>query len=181
MHPRLHELFSYLTVRRAALREAVDTVPASRRDERPAHDRWSVAEVLGHLALVEGHFTTAIGHRLADAKAAGLAAESDASPIVGTYNIAPLLDRRDKHEAPDAVIPQDAEWQSAWDRLEAVRRSFLAVYLEGDGLALGDVAHHHPRIGKLNLYQWGVWLGGHEARHTGQVHEIAATLKGESS
>ena len=178
-HPRLQELFAYLRIRRAALREAVDAVPAEVRGERPDPDRWSVAEVLEHLALVEGRFATVIGDRLTEAKAGGLAAEVDTGSIVGSYDVAPLLDRTDKHVAPDVVMPRGAVWQSAWTRLEAVRDAFLDVYLAGDGLALGDVVHHHPRIGKLNLYQWGVWLGGHEARHTEQVHEIGQALRSE--
>ena len=178
-HPRLQELFAYLGIRRAALREAVNGVPVEVRNERPGADRWSVAEVLEHLALVEGRFKTMIADRLAGAKAGGLAAEGDTSSIVGSYNVAPLLDRREKHTAPDVVVPQSADWQTAWNRLDEVRRQFLDVYLSGDGLALGDVVHHHPRIGTLNLYQWGVWLGGHEARHTEQVHEIGVSLKSD--
>ena len=179
MHPRVQELFDYLNVRRAALREAVDSVPADLRNTQPAPSRWSVADVLEHLALVEGRFKTVLADRLAEAKAGGLAAESGTSSIVGSYDVAPLLDRSDKHAAPEVVIPQGAEWQAAWKNLEAARQGFLDVYVAGDGLALGDVVNHHPRIGKLNLYQWGIWLGGHEARHTEQIHEIGASLKSE--
>ena len=176
MHQRLEELFDYLKVRRAALREAVDAVPASRRNERPEPDRWSVAEVLEHLALVEARFKNLLGDRLAEAKAAGLAREADTGAITGTYNPAPMLDRSDKHKAPDVVEPKGAEWQAAWNKLEDVRQTFLDVYSAGDGLALGNVEMKHPRLGVMNLYQWGLWLGAHEARHTEQVHEIAATL-----
>jgi DinB superfamily len=179
MHPRIEELLSYLEVRRASLGEAVDAVPAARRAERPESDRWSVAEVLEHLALVECRFKTVLADKLEEAKARGLAAERDTSSIVGSYDVAPMLDRSSKHEAPEVVRPTGTDWQTAWNRLEDVRRSFLEVFRGGDGLALGDVIHSHPRLGSLNLYQWGVWLGGHEARHTEQVHEIAASLKSQ--
>src|SRR5204862_7040487 len=138
--------------------------------------RWSVAEVLEHLALVEARFRTMLADRLNEAKAAGVAPESETSPIVGTCDVASLLDRSDKHVAPDAVVPQGNDWQAAWNTLEAARQSFLDVYRNADGLALGDVIYQHPRLGKLNFYQWGVWLGAHEARHTEQIHEISATL-----
>jgi hypothetical protein len=176
MHPRIQELFAYLNVRRTALREAVDAVPEAQRNERPDADRWSAAEVIEHLALVEARFKTMIGGRLVEAKAAGLAREAETGAITGTYNPAPMLDRSDKHQAPDVVVPKAVEWQAAWDKLEAVRRTFLDVYSDGDGLALGNVEMHHPRLGTMNLYQWGLWLGAHEARHTEQVREIAATL-----
>jgi len=65
-HPRLQDLFAYLTVRRNALREAVDAVPEAQRSQPPEPGRWSVADVLEHLALVESRFTTTLGNRLAD-------------------------------------------------------------------------------------------------------------------
>jgi uncharacterized damage-inducible protein DinB len=179
MHPRLQELFAYLSVRRNALWEAVDAVPEAQRNQQPEPDRWSVAEVLEHLALVEARFKTFISDRLSEARASGLGAELETDSIVGTFNQAGILDRSSKHQAPEVVRPQSSDWKAGWSRLEDVRRSFLDVYLSGDGLALGDVIYVHPRLGSLNLYQWGVWLGGHEARHTEQIREIAVTLKSE--
>jgi uncharacterized damage-inducible protein DinB len=180
MHPRLQELFAYLSVRRHALREAVDAVPEAQRNQQPEPDRWSVAEVLEHLALVEARFKTIVSDRLNEARASGLGAELETDSIVGTFNQAGLLDRSSKHVAPEVVRPQSSDWKTAWSHLEDVRRSFLDVYLSGDGLALAEVVHVHPRLGSLNLYQWGVWLGGHEARHTEQIREIAVTLKSEA-
>jgi hypothetical protein len=177
MHPRLQELFAYLGVRRQALRDAVDAVPETHRQQRPAPDRWSVADVLEHLVLVETRFKTVFADRLNEARAAELAAERETSPITGTFDQSGILDRSSRHQAPDVVVPQGSEWRAAWSRLEDVRRSFLDVYLSGDGLALGDVVHVHPRLGAMNLYQWGLWIGGHEARHTEQIREIAVTFE----
>ena len=178
-HPRLQELFAFLSVRRHALKEAVDAVPEGQRNQQPEPDRWSVAEVLDHLALVEARFKTFLSDRLNEARASGLAADRETGSIVGTFDQAGILDRSSKRVAPDAVRPQSSDWKTAWSRLEGVRGSFLDVYLSGDGLALADVSYVHPRLGSLNLYQWGVWLGGHEARHTEQIREIAVTLKSE--
>ena len=177
MHPRLQELFAYLNVRRNALREAVDAVPEAQRGQPPEPGRWSVADVLEHLALVEGRFTTTLANRLAEARAEGLAEERETSPIVGTFDQAGVLDRTSKREAPEVVRPQGLDWESAWSRLEDTRRSFLDVFLSADGLALAGVTYVHPRLGSLNMYQWGVWMGAHEGRHIEQVREIAATLE----
>ena len=178
-HPRLQELFAYLSVRRNALREAVDAVPEAQRRQPPEPGRWSVADVLEHLALVEGRFATTLANRLAEVRAQGLTEERETSPIVGTFDQAAVLDRTSKREAPEVVRPQGLDWKSAWSRLEDTRRSFLDVFLSADGLALGDVAYVHPRLGSLNLYQWGVWVGGHEALHTEQIREISVRLKSE--
>lgn len=64
MHARIHELTSHLRIRREALHEAMDAIPAALRNQRPAANRWSVAEVLEHLSLVEGRVATVLGDRL---------------------------------------------------------------------------------------------------------------------
>jgi hypothetical protein len=138
MQPRLQELFAYLKVRRNALREAVDAVPEAQRSQ-PPEPVAGHADVLEHLALVEGRFTTTLGNRLAEARAQGLAEERETSPIVGTFDQAAVLDRTNRREAPEVVRPQGLDWKSAWSRLEDTRRSFLDVYLSADGLALTDV------------------------------------------
>jgi hypothetical protein len=179
MHPRTQELIAYLNTRRASLREAVEAVPEALRSQPPDADRWSVAQVVEHLALVEERFHKMLAGRLAEAKAQGVAPERETSSIVSSYDVAPVLDRSTKHQAPDVVRPVGADWKAAWAKLEEARRAFVGVFEAGDGLALGEVVHTHPRLGALNLYQWGVWLGGHEARHTEQIREIAASLNPE--
>ena len=53
MHPHLHDVFSRLDQSRAALAAAVDTIAPPLRQQRPDADRWSAAEVLEHLSIVE--------------------------------------------------------------------------------------------------------------------------------
>ena len=53
LHPRIEELIEFLGAHRRGVYEAVAAVPASLRDRKPAPDRWSVAEVVEHLAIVE--------------------------------------------------------------------------------------------------------------------------------
>ena len=56
MHTHLTEVLSRLDGARAALRGALDAIPAPLQRQRPAPDRWSAAEVLEHLTLVERIF-----------------------------------------------------------------------------------------------------------------------------
>ena len=55
------EVRASLTADRERLREAVDRVPARARETKPAPDRWSTAEVLEHLALVETRVVMMLG------------------------------------------------------------------------------------------------------------------------
>jgi hypothetical protein len=174
MHPRIQELVEYLDTARSDLSAAVEGVSSDRRDERPAPERWSVAEVLEHLAIIEKRVTQLVSSKLAAAKAAGLGAETETSPVLDTIDRARILDRSRRATAPDMVKPrsgQDAA--AAWFVLQQNRADLLATLLANDGLALGEVTHEHPVLGMINLYQWIIFVGAHEARHTAQVREIA--------
>lgn len=179
MHPRIQEVLSYLDTRRADLRAAIDAVPPSQRQTRPADNRWSAAEVVEHLAMVEGRMARGIfAKRIDEARANGtVGPERDSSPVTASFDPAGVLDRTAPRTAPDAVVPQGAkDIDAAWAELQQARAGLRATLLSADGLALGDIRHAHPSLGEMNLYQWALWIGGHEARHTAQVREIAGQL-----
>jgi len=50
----------------------------------------------------------------------------------------------------------------------------------GDGLALGELRHTHMRFGEIDLYQWILFVGIHERRHTSQLREVAEQLAAAS-
>ncbi len=177
MHPRIRELLEHLDAHRAELRSAVDDVPVARRETRPAPGRWSVAEVLEHLAIIDGRVAMMLTAKVSAARAAGLGADYDTSAIVPTFDTTVLLDRTRVVASPVPLHPSgERDAAAAWIVLEASRDQFRAAVLAADGLALGELSHQHPVLGVLNLYQWIASVGTHEARHTAQIREIAAAL-----
>ncbi len=175
VHPRIQELVGYLDWRRAELEKAVSAVPAARREWRPAAGRWSVGEVLEHLTLVETRIGLLLDGRLTAARAAGLGQERDTAPVLPTLDVTRLLDRSAPLIATEASQPTGTlSADEAWAALEEQRHVFRAMLLAADGLALGDVMIPHPRLGLLNVYQWVLFVGAHEGRHTAQVREIAS-------
>ena len=56
------------------------------------------------------------------------------------------------------------------------RQALLSALTAADGLALDEITQPHPLFGTLNLYQWVLFVGQHEARHTAQIREIAGRL-----
>ncbi|HEU4565153.1 MAG TPA: DinB family protein [Gemmatimonadaceae bacterium] len=171
MHPRTTELLEQLDTHRAALRRAVEEIPEPQRERRPAPDRWSVAEVLEHLGLVEG----SIARLLGGAIAGGLPPERETSPVVDRLAPARIADRRRRVSSFEPVVPSGAlDCAAAWAALERSREELRAVVLAGDGLALGEIVHPHRILGPLDGYQWVLFVAGHEARHAAQIREIAA-------
>ncbi len=182
MHPRLEEVLNYLDSERSALRDAVELVPAQLRDQPPGPDRWSVAQVLQHLVIIEKRISMGMTKWVGDAKGGGLGPEVETSSVLHSLDLALIADRSRRRNAPDEVAPKgDLDAASAWTALEKTRAALRAGVMPGDGLALSEVTQPHPVLGPINLYQWLLFVGAHEARHTGQVREIAAELSAEGN
>jgi hypothetical protein len=178
MHPRIREVLDYLVTAKVHLRDAVDGVPASLRDTKPAAERWSVAEVLEHLANVNAAIGRLIAKQIAKAREAGLGPEQDISSVVWSLDVSRALDRTDVRVSPERNRPtQGLTADAAWQALEAADSSIRDAVVAADGLALGEVTFPHLYLGTLNLYQWVAFAAAHEFRHAAQVREIAGQLK----
>jgi uncharacterized damage-inducible protein DinB len=173
---RKEDMLARLDQSRAALREAVDRVPPDRRDQPPAPDRWSVAGVLEHLALVDERFTTILGGKIAEARAAGVPGEEGEPSLLPPHVEAMLADRTERRQAPETLHPRGLSFDEAWARAETARAAFKALIAGADGLAVSRVIHEHPRFGALNLYQWAGFVAAHESRHTAQITELTQRM-----
>ncbi|MGE3275107.1 MAG: DinB family protein [Vicinamibacterales bacterium] len=175
MQPRIREVLDYIDTERAALATAVESVPAAARSQPPADGRWSVAEVLEHLALVERSVVRLLRVKIEEARSAGLGPEQSAEPIMPTVPVEAVLDRSRPITAPERARPRDGlDAAAAWDALAASREALTALVEESDGLALAEVVAPHPAVGPLNAYQWIAFVGAHEARHAAQIREVGA-------
>jgi len=180
MHPRTDEMLRHLDANRVVLRAAVDSVAAELRETRPHPGRWSVAEVLEHLARVESSLARLLGAKLTEANAAGrLPPATDVSPIAGSLNHDRIVDRRRAITAGERVLPRgEMDSAMALAALETSRQSLRELLTTLDGLDLSGFTMPHPALGIINGYQWFLFLGSHEARHAGQIREIGASVCG---
>ena len=99
MHSSLTQVFACLDRSRSGLREAVDSVPAHLRDQPPGSDRWSVAGILEHLALVDERFTAIVANKIADARAAGLGKEEGVPALLPPHVEEMLANRTERRTA----------------------------------------------------------------------------------
>jgi uncharacterized damage-inducible protein DinB len=174
MHPRIKEVVEALDSRRAELTRAVNEVPTSARNRRPSEDRWSVAEVLEHLALVEENIPQRVKALVTEQRTNP---ERESTSIAETIDSAFMLDRSKKRVAREAMQPRSGvDAAAAWTRLERARQVTHETLRELDGVALSDVSAPHPALGPLNGYQWFLFLAAHEGRHTAQIREITAAI-----
>lgn len=175
MHPALSDVLARLEQSRAALRDAIARVPPHLRDQPPASDRWSVAGVLEHLALVDERSIGTLGSKIAEARSTLPPEEGDPALLAPNLE-AMLTDRTERRQAPAPLHPSGLRCDEAWTRAEASRAAFVDLITAADGLALSRVIHEHQRFGALNVYQWAGFLAAHESRHAQQLLEIASQL-----
>jgi DinB superfamily len=180
MHPRTRELMDHLDSQRAILRAAFDAVPAGARDRPPAPDRWSPAEIVEHLALVEQRVGSALAARIASARAEGLGVDASNEPVLPTLDLERVASRRTRVKAPETSHPSGLDAETAWAALERAGTAVRETLRSADGLALGTITHPHPFFGSLSLYEWFALIGSHEARHAAQIREIVELSAAQS-
>jgi len=181
-HPRTTELLQHLEQNRAILREALDAAPLPLREQKPAPERWSVAEVLEHLAIVERQIGVLLQRGLRHATADGpLPPDTDLTPVVPTIDAARLLDREQRLQAREPVQPsRGLRAEQAWQELDASRVALRYVVLAADGLDTTSIKAPHPFFGELTFHQWIAFVGFHEARHAAQIRATTAALSAAS-
>jgi DinB superfamily len=177
MHPRTEELLEHLQQHHRLLLGELDRVPVMLWQRRPAPASWSVAEVLEHLAIVNGRVARNINDRTGAARNAGMGPDPDRSPVLPTFDRARAVDRTTKMAAPPPVQPHEQLGAAAArERLEVAHAALLDAVRASDGVNLVALTLPHPLFGEMNLYQWIAFAGSHEARHAAQVAEIGAVL-----
>ena len=173
MHPRVAEAIDYIESKRSDLLASFAGVSRERLKLRPKPNEWSAAEVIDHLRIVESGIARLFAKRIGQARDAGLRAEDSSQSILGSLDhMGETLDHG-KIEAPVAVTPPlEVDVDAAIAGLTVTRKTLLDALASGDGLALGDIKHTHPLLGELDLYQWLLFVGRHEARHTRQIRRV---------
>jgi hypothetical protein len=169
MHPRIAELLAYVDRQDGVLRAAYDAVPADRRNTRPAPERWSPAEVVHHVTLVDGSVTRLLRKLVAQARA--LPRETETTPVVPTLDLARIIERSRPLTASESAQPRNTDPARIWTDFDEALTDLRAVIASADGLAMAAVSAPHPALGNFNGYEWIAFAGAHAARHAAQIRE----------
>src|SRR5437588_458079 len=130
MHPRIEEILNYLDTERSALRDAIELVPIDQREQAPGTDRWSVAQVLQHLVMIEKRIGRGLTKWVADAQAGGLGPETETSSVMNSLPLQLIADRSQRRSAPEEVRPQgNIDAKSAWAAVERSRETLRSAFL----------------------------------------------------
>ena len=171
------EIYEHIDRARAHLVAAVEGLSEEQQSFRPAADRWSAAELVEHLSIVEGNVVGLLDRML------GKAGESGAAPASAVFNdpvsIEEFVERSRvvKYEAPERIRPTGLSLADSLARLKDSRAALHALrprVERADGRAL---RFPHPAWGPLDLYQWLLFVGAHEDRHLSQIEALKQAMK----
>lgn len=159
----------YLAETRKGVEDSVKGLTDAQWKYKPGPDRWSIAEVVEHLAVIED-IIKGVFAKLPEGPAP--AADRDAAKFDAEL-LAKTLDRSKKFEAPPQARPA-ARWtpDGALQHFLASRAQTTELARSTMGLRAHTVAH--PVFGAMDGYQWILAVAAHSARHTQQILEVKA-------
>lgn len=169
--PSLDSLVTNLAKTQKSFLRAADAVPPDLWKASPSAGRWSAAEVVAHLMMVE---------RAVIGKADRVAQNPPKHvPFMKRFHLPMALveSRLVRRKTPipiDSALLRDKEHMLA--ELREVRQRSLSFLDETRGRDLCEYRWQHPALGTLNTYQWIQFISSHEKRHTKQMEEIAMSL-----
>jgi DinB family protein len=185
VHPQLQAITDEYESAGVRLRRLLETVPAERWAERPAPERWSIAECVGHLNLTTEGFRPLVEAALAEGRRrGGPAPEHYRRDFVGWLmwrTAGPPARVRVKTTArfvSQSTAPARG-LVTEFERLQAEQLRWVAA---ADGLPLGSLQITSPFNARLkyNLYSLLTILPRHEHRHLWQAEQAWQALQQRS-
>jgi len=160
----------YLETTKKGVLEATKGLSEAQWNFKPAPDRWSVAQVTEHIAaaedLIRGRLVEKV--MMAPAGDAGRDVKKTDEAV-----LAMVPDRTHKAQAPEPLIPTNR-----FGSPEASIKHFVETRAATEDFlktttGLRDHVMDSP-LGKLDGYEFVLFIAGHSERHTKQINEVKA-------
>ena len=162
---------AYLKKTEAGVIDGAKGLSAAQLAFKSAPDRWSVAEVLEHIASAEDFLMDMVHGQVMTAPARP---PGDDVKAIDAMVQTMLTDRSHKLQAPEPLKPNN-RYGSAADSLKHFEASRAAtIKFLNDTKDLRDHAIDSPLGKKLDGYEWVLFIAAHSERHTKQLLEVKA-------
>lgn len=154
------------------LREQTAGLSEAQLQFKPNDDTWSVSQCLEHIVMTEealSEMVSAVMTQPANPEDRNLLTSTDEELIAG------ITDRSFKTKAPETLQPEGKYTQAppALEDLMEVREKLLTLINDTTVEDMRSRIADAP-FGKLDGYQYLLFVAGHTARHTAQIEEIKA-------
>jgi hypothetical protein len=160
----------YLESTKKNVLEATKGLSEAQWNYKPAPDRWSVAQVMEHIAAAEDFILSLTKDKVM------LAPAGEPGRDVQKVDAAVLLmvpDRTNKAQAPEPLVPTNrfSSPEGSIKHFEASRATTEEFLKTTPGLR--EHVMESP-LGKLDGYEFILLIAAHSERHTKQINEVKA-------
>ena len=167
----LQEIWDENSATREALVNEVRGLSESQLTFQPSPGKWSIGEILDHLALAEQSIARVASRILQQAAGRGLIGEPGSMEAL-SYTI-DLETYNQPAAAPESVRPlPERSLELLLAALQESRERLLEVSSRADGRVIGNVTIRHFQLGELHFYQWLALEAAHETKHLAQIRAI---------
>lgn len=154
---------------REQLKQTIENLPDGKANFSPEGEKWSIAHLVEHIAIVEEGMSKISAKLLTQAQAAGKKADGTAN-LTANFAAKAAEARMQKLEAPDQVRPTGEQTiKQSLARMEENRKCLEQLRPLFESVECSDFTFPHPFMGDLNANEWLTLIGGHEARHLKQL------------
>lgn len=171
LHPRIADIIDELTSAQQLMLDTLGAMSVEHRDA-PSHDgRWSIAQIVEHLFMVEDGTGRLVSKLLAQAAGTTETEDSTLRHSLDAFHVGDATHHR--IEAPDMVVPRAGlSLDESLAKQAVARARVIEAFRLASGRALASVGFPHPILGPLNGYQWGLFIAQHQRRHVAQMQTV---------
>lgn len=154
------------------LKAAIENLSDEDANKLTEGEKWTVANIVEHLAKVNFGITRISGKLLSEAQANGGKADGKAIISEEFLQKAKLPEHR-KLEAPETVHPKEGKTiAESLESLEKSREKLRELKPLFEQVECSDFKFPHPAFGDLSAHEWLALVGAHEMRHLAQIERI---------
>lgn len=162
-----NRLIQYLRQTRNDLVSALEGLSDGQLDFKPVPERWSIAEIVEHIARVEH----SAANKIIEEFAATSPSEGVLSGVPDEVFLERLLDRSNRFEAALALRPTNQPIRTSMEQF-LTSRNRIIDFVQAAPQDFRQFSIEHRVFGRIDGHQRVLAVAGHCARHTIQISEV---------
>ncbi len=157
---------------RERLKETVENLTDAQASAVPEEGKWSVAQLVEHISIVEDGMTRICRKLLNQAEETGKTSDGSIKMSDDFLQKAQSAGKT-KLQAPEMVHPKSNQTiAESLAKMEENRKKLYELRPLFESVECSDFKFPHPAFGDLTAHEWLALVGGHEARHIAQIKRI---------
>jgi hypothetical protein len=176
---RIREVVEQLDAARSRLLASVAALSDRDVGFSPSADRWSIGEILHHLRLIEESAVRVIQKLVEKAEKSGVGPDPGDGSVLHSLDRFNIEASADRLSAPVSMVPARGIPVGELLRgLAGSRAALMKALDECSQFDMAEILFPHPVVGKIDVYQWALFVAQHEERHRRQIETVKAVRGG---